>query len=228
MQQFANPQDGNIQESFDVTRRDWVSSVVATMSATLIGTAQNANAEEEAIIAPSEPATTATPILSIQKCSMSSKAPCVSTANVRQLDMYLPPWTFSKPVDEVMSRLKGAVASYQGCEILKQEGNQYLLVEAKRNDLFDTIDQVEFVINESDQVVTFRSTATNNDNTDFGINKKRLEEIRKRAGIFTVMGAGMNSADSVSTGERGNGPLGQLKAFYGLQSGGGFEDVVLE
>jgi hypothetical protein len=42
------------------------------------------------------------------------------------------------------------------------------------------------------------------------------------------MGDSMNTADAATTGERGNGPLGQLKAFYGLQSGSGFEDVLAE
>ena len=42
------------------------------------------------------------------------------------------------------------------------------------------------------------------------------------------MGEYMNSADSASVGDKGYGPLGQLKAFYGLQSGGGYEDIVLE
>ena len=165
---------------------------------------------------------------SIEKCSPGSKAACVSTSNVRNLDLYVPPWTFDVSPDEVMSRLKGSIVSDSNCKILKQDGNKYLLVEANRNDLFGSSDEIEFVVNEKDKVVFFRSRATNNENSDFGINKKRLEEIRKRAGIFGVMGEYMNSADAVSEGERGNGPLGQLKAFYGLQSGGGFEDVILE
>ena len=98
-------------------------------------------------------------------------------------------------------------------------------VQAKR--IGGVIDELEFVINESDKVVTYVSSA-NSDSSDFGANKKRLEEIRKRAGIFGKMGENMNSADSASYSEKGYGPLGQLKAFYGLQSGGGFEDVLQE
>jgi uncharacterized protein (DUF1499 family) len=207
-----------------ISRKEWVSQVVATMSASFIGATTAANAAEA-----SEAASKAGPESSdsIKKCDTASKSPCVSTANVRQLDLYLPPWTFDKSADEVMSRLKGAIVADLACRIVKQEGNLYLRVEAKRNDLFSSVDELEFVINERDQVVTFRSTAVN-EGTDFGANRKRLEEIRKRAGIFGVMGDSMNTADSVSTGERGNGPLGQLKAFYGLQSGGGFEDVLLD
>ncbi|KAL3912961.1 MAG: hypothetical protein SGILL_006681 [Bacillariaceae sp.] len=173
-----------------------------------------------------------TPSYSIEKCSTANKSPCVSTSNVRQLDLYSPPWTFpsSYGADEIMSRLKGAVVADSSCEIMQQEGNQYLVVQAKRPaDIFGTTDKLEFVVNAADQVVTFRSSAPpESTSTDFGLQRKRLDEIRKRAGIFGVMGENMNSADSVSTGERGNGPLGQLKAFYGLQSGGGFEDVLAE
>jgi uncharacterized protein (DUF1499 family) len=217
--QLATPrQEGN---TVAVTRKEWVSQVVATVSAAFVGVNSNndaANAAEE-----EEPQS-----YSIEKCSTSSKSPCVSTANVKQLDLYLPPWTFEGPVNEVMSRLKGAIVTDTTCQIVKQDGNRYLKAEAKRSDLFGTIDELEFIINEKDQVVTFRSMA-NDENNDFaGINKKRLEAIRKRAGIFGVMGEYLNTADSVSIDERGNGPMGQLKAFYGLQSGAGFEDVLLE
>lgn len=86
---------------------------------------------------------------------------------------------------------------------------------------------MEFVINESDSVITFRSSAPEDiTGPDFGLQRKRLSEIRERAGTFGVMGEGLNSADSKSTGEKGYGPLGQLKSFYGLQSGAGFEDVL--
>lgn len=210
---------GKIDATESSSRRQWISQVVAsTFVASSFLPTEAAVAEDDAPAAST---------YSIEKCSTSGKAPCVSTSNVRNLDLYLPPWTFDRSPDEVMSRLKGSVVADSSCQIVQQDGNQYLKVEAKRTDLFSTIDELEFAINPTDQVVTFRSLASN-DSPDFGINKKRLEEIRKRAGIFGVMGEYMNSADSASSSERGYGPLGQLKAFYGLQSGGGFEDVVLE
>lgn len=205
------------------SRRQWISETMAStiLSTTIVVAAPGlVQAEEE------QQTSSSLPTYSIQKCSTSSKAPCVSTANVRQLDLYLPPWTFTQPADEVMSRLKGAVVADSSCEIVEQVGSQYLRVQAKR--IGGSVDELEFVISESDKVVTFRSAASNSDSSDFGTNKKRLEEIRKRAGIFEKMGSNMNSADSVSYSEQGYGPLGQLKAFYGLQSGGGFEDVLKE
>lgn len=203
------------------SRRQVGSQLVAGALTILIGV-QPVNAEET-------PAETDPPVAtySIEKCVTSSKKACVSTANVRNLDLYIPPWTFDRPVDEVMSRLKGAIVADPSTDIVKQDGNQYLKATAERKDLFSTIDELEFVISEKDQVIFCRSIGTN-EQKDFGANKRRLEEIRKRAGIFGVMGEYMNSADSASVGDKGYGPLGQLKAFYGLQSGGGYEDIVLE
>jgi hypothetical protein len=47
-----------------------------------------------------------------------------------------------------------------------------------------------------------------------------LDGIRKEAKVFDVMGGSFDSIEN-----RGTGPVGQLKAFYGLQSGAGFEDL---
>jgi uncharacterized protein (DUF1499 family) len=169
----------------------------------------------------------ASPKHSIDKCVPTAKASqCVSTSNVRQLDLYAAPWTFTASPDEVMSRLKGAVVYDTASSIIEQDGSEYLVVEAKR-DLFGNTDRIEFVINGQDNVVTFSSKTTAD--SDFGYQqRRRLDDIRKRAGIFGVMGEALKSADTATTGERGNGPLGQLKAFYGLQSGSGFEDVLAE
>lgn len=201
------------------SRRHWLSKCVASAPAFLVGVSV-ARAEGDESMGSDPPSP-----YSIQKCSTSTKAACVSTANVRNLDLYRPPWTFSVSTAEAMSRLKGSIAADPACEIVKQDGNLYLKVEAKRSDLFGSVDTLEFVVNGSDQVITFRSSS-NNDTNDLGANKRRLDEIRKRAGVFGLMGDTLNTADSATI--KGNGPLGQLKAFYGLQSGGGFEDIVLD
>jgi hypothetical protein len=127
-----------------------------------------------------------------------------------------------------MYRLKGAVIADPTCSIVRQDGNQHIVVEARRLSLgSQTTDTLEFIINDTDKVVILKSLAET-EVSDFGVNRNRLEEIRKRAGIFGIMGEYMNSADSYTPSQKGNGPLGQLKAFYGLQSGAGFEDVVLD
>jgi uncharacterized protein (DUF1499 family) len=183
---------------------------------------------------------TTTKSYSIVKCNVSSKSPCVSTSNVRQLDLYVPPWTFRDNfnTDEVTATLKSAIEADPLSTIVVSSqdddnySNKQLLVDSKRkNDLIgNTVDRLEFIINEPDHVITLKSSAPlESTTTDFGLQRKRLEQIRERSGgIFGVMGDTLNTADTKSSGERGNGPLGQLKSFYGLQSGGGFEDVLSE
>ena len=85
-------------------------------------------------------------------------------------------------------------------------------------------DELMFVLNPADHVVTFMSRQIDGpDVSDFGAQRKRLEEIKKKMGIF------QSSSDSSSNEEYAReGPLGQLKAFYGIQSGAGFEDLLLD
>lgn len=180
---------------------------------------------EDAVVETPPPA----PQYSITKCSLASNSPvCISTSNIRQLDLYAPPWTFSSSADEAMARLKGAVESEPLNSIVPSDDNtsRRLLVDSKRSKLGTTAYRMEFIINEADGVITFRSSAPDDINgPDFGLQRQRLSEIRGRA-TFGVMGEALNSADTKSTGEKGYGFVGQLKSFYGLQSGGGFEEVL--
>jgi len=142
---------------------------------------------------------------------------CVSTANVRQVDLYMPPWTFpsSMPLDEVMGRLKGAILTDIKLTVEEQSEN-YLRVSAIRN--FAT-DELEFVVNPEERVIIFRSQQVDGPEiSDFGSQRKRLEDLRRRIKVFGVMGEEYKQ----------EGVLGQLKAFYGLQSGAGYEDVILD
>ncbi|KAL3944233.1 MAG: hypothetical protein SGBAC_001676 [Bacillariaceae sp.] len=219
------------------SRQSWLQAAAMTSMSLIAGSnvAFAEDAEDDAAAPSTPPAPVAKPTKSIEKCSTSSKYPCVSTSNVKNLDLYLPPWTYDASrynSIQVLARIKGALTADPTCQILPAENDEdakyYLKAQVKRSDLFWTIDEIEFLVDEDKQVVFFRSLATSSDFNDFGANKKRLEDIRKKAGIFGVMGQSLNSADSVSNAERGYGPLGQLKAFYGLQSGGGFEDVLAE
>lgn len=163
-------------------------------------------------------ADTPTSIQSCPKGTGNSKVNCASTAAVRQVDNYIEPWTYpsSMPVNEVIARLKGAVSTDIHNTIVEQN-ETYLKVEAVRN--FST-DMVEFLVNPEDHIVTFISRQTDGpDFGDFGANRKRLNEIRRKARVFDVMGGQGYARESA---------LGQLKAFYGLQSGAGFEDVILD
>jgi uncharacterized protein (DUF1499 family) len=161
---------------------------------------------------------------------------CVATSNIKQLENYSPPWTFQVSPDEAYARLKGLLKNeptkYNILEL--DDNNKYIRVEVTRN--FNTIDTMEFLINGPDQVVIFKSSENLNSDgvnsgiSDFGSNKKRVDELRvKSNGVFSLMGEGL-TADSFDGGKFGkrNGIAGQLKAFYGLQSGSGYESVFEE
>ena len=147
---------------------------------------------------------------------------CISTGNVKQLDVYSPPWTFETSAEEAVARIKGVVAADPYLELASSSENPlYLKVKATRS-IFN--DNLEFLVNPRDKVVTFRAQQDGEPSvSDFGGIRKELDSIRQRAKLG-VMGQGM-SADALPSQ---NGPLGQLKAFYGLQSGQGFEEVFEE
>jgi uncharacterized protein (DUF1499 family) len=168
---------------------------------------------------------------SISPCSRPTNgggANCVSTASVKQVDLFISPWTWAEGIsaEEVIGRLKGAIATDGTLSLVGQnyvDGRYICRVRAARN--FCT-DEIEFVVNPADRVVIFRSQQVDGPDTvsDFGANRKRLDELRRRIGVVDVMGAEFASADS---GPR-EGTVGQLRAFWGLQSGGGYESVLLD
>ena len=135
----------------------------------------------------------------------------------------MPPWTFPESMssDEAMARLKGVISSDPKLETIVQS-DRYLKVKGTRN--LGT-DEIEFLINPDDKVVTYISKRVDDpDAGDFGANRKRLEELRKKSGVFGVMGQEYSSADAAPR----ENAFGQLKAFYGLRSGRGYEDLLLD
>jgi len=135
-----------------------------------------------------------------------------------------PPWTFEVSPDEAFARIKGVIKSDEAFAIseLDEEG-RYLRASIRR---FAGEDEVEFLVKGDDKVVLFKSTARKNGSvSDFGANGKRIDDIRRKGAVFDLMGGGM-TADSFQGGgamTKGNNPLGQIKAFYGLQGGQGLE-----
>lgn len=165
------------------------------------------------------------PSRSIKACDRDAKN-CVSTANIKQIDLYSPPWTFEVSPDEAFARIKGVLKSDDSFVITEiDDGARYIRAYAQR--LSVDQDEVEFLVKGDDKVVVFKSSERKDSVPDFGANRKRIDDIRKKGAVFEQMGGGL-TADSYEGGgaaARGNGALGQLKAFYGIQSGQGFESV---
>ena len=151
---------------------------------------------------------------------------CVSTKNIKQVDLYSPPWTFEVSAEEAFARLKGAISAERSMEIKEIDAeDKYIKFEVSRG-LSRNIG--ELIIKDADKVVTFKveEEVGGGSFAELGGVRSVLETIRKSSGVFEVMGGGM-TADSygdVSVG-RGGGVKGQLKAFWGLQSGSGYEEV---
>lgn len=150
---------------------------------------------------------------------------CVSTSNVKQISLYSPPWTFECGADEAFTRIKGVIDSDETLNVIEVDNTErYIKVSAPRS--FPDQDVMEFLVKDDDKVVIFKAgeKEVGGSLSDFGANRKRIEAIRQKCDIFDVMGGG-STADSDSGMQNRNGPLGQLKAFYGFQSGQGFQDV---
>lgn len=153
---------------------------------------------------------------------------CVSTSNIKQLETYSPPWTFQCSSDEAFARIKGLLKSSEYTITEVDDDSRYIKADVNR---FNGVDSIEFLVKEEDNVVVFKSYEKEgpaNGISDFGANRNRVDELRKKSnGVFALMGEGLGTADSFEGGAFGsrNGIAGQLKAFYGLQSGAGFEDA---
>jgi len=157
---------------------------------------------------------------------------CVATANIKQLTTYVPPWNFEVSPEDAFAKLKTLVAEDPTFKVVESdESSLYLKVEVKRN--FNTDDIMEFLVKRDDKVVLLKSIEKEKDSgsiTDFGANRNRLVTLHnKSSGVFRAMGNGL-TADSYDGGAGGtrNGALGQLKAFYGLQSGEGYQEILEE
>jgi len=141
----------------------------------------------------------------------------------------MPPWTFEVSADEALARLKGAIAADPAFTVIElDEDERFIRVEVQRT--FKGQDEMQFIVKGDDKVVIFQSFEKDGGTiSDFGANRNRVESLRKKIGVFDIMGKGMTADSYGSVGaDRGGGALGQLKAFYGLQSGKGFQDVFEE
>ncbi|GAX16662.1 hypothetical protein FisN_23Lu212 [Fistulifera solaris] len=149
---------------------------------------------------------------SIPPCSPSSNS-CLSTASVRALDKFIAPWSYPSNLSssDVIDRLANSLTQ---CEILERSDTS---LKAKSTRNFGAVDEISFEVNDADRVIAITSQQVDGPELNgLAGQKNRLREIQLKAGFL--------GGEEVPR----EGALGQLKAFYGLQSGSGFEDVFLE
>jgi uncharacterized protein (DUF1499 family) len=100
---------------------------------------------------------------------------CVSsqaTNEARQVD----PIAFTLPPQQALARLKQVLASMPRTRIVKEEGG-YLHAEV-RSFLFRFVDDLEFLLDTENSLIHMRS-ASRTGHSDFGVNRRRVERVRK-------------------------------------------------
>ena len=101
---------------------------------------------------------------------------CVSSqADPDDKEHYVAPIAF----DGTMHELRRAVESMSRATVIREEGN-YLYAEYK-SALLGYVDDVELLFNEKARLVHVRS-ASRLGRSDFGVNRKRIEELRALIG----------------------------------------------
>ena len=101
---------------------------------------------------------------------------CVSSqADPADREHYIAPIAFSGSMPE----LRRAVESMTRASVIREEGN-YLYAEYK-SALMGYVDDVELLLDESARLVHVRS-ASRLGRSDFGVNRKRIEELRALIG----------------------------------------------
>ncbi len=108
-------------------------------------------------------------------------APCPNTPNCvssqAEDDAHrMGPIPFDGDADEALARLKAVVAAQPRTTIVSADGDTLHAECASL--LFRFVDDVEFLVDRDAKVIHFRS-ASRAGRSDLGVNRKRMEEIRK-------------------------------------------------
>ncbi len=101
---------------------------------------------------------------------------CVSTAETTE-EHAIDPYAFDDSVADAKARMVAIINEMPRSTIVA-ETDDYLHVEF-RSRIFRFVDDVEFFFDEADSLVQFRSAARMGE-SDMGVNRKRMEEIRTK------------------------------------------------
>ena len=108
-------------------------------------------------------------------------APCPATPNCISSQAAdeahrMDPIPFSGEADAALARLKAVLAARPRTTVVEERGD-YLRAESLSR-VFRFVDDVEFLVDRAAKVIHFRS-ASRVGRWDLGVNRKRMEEIRK-------------------------------------------------
>lgn len=101
---------------------------------------------------------------------------CVST-QAEDEGHRIAPFRYQRDLATAIERLKEVVGGMSGARLVEERGG-YLRFEFT-SWLFRFVDDVEFLFDDASQTIHFRS-ASRVGYGDFGVNRKRMEEIRRK------------------------------------------------
>jgi len=120
-----------------------------------------------------------------------SKSNCISSSSITSLDgKYGIPWKFTKEPKDEYNELLNIIKSNKLLKLIDNNNDLlYIHVEAKSSIPIGGIDDIEFLINPLDKIITYRSNsrelvfAGTDPIPDGGSNKNRLEEIKRSLNV---------------------------------------------
>jgi uncharacterized protein (DUF1499 family) len=128
------------------------------------------------------------------KCRVKSN--CVSTSSINSVDKYSAPWEFPSSSEDEFQAIINAVQSDPYLNLIEADGGKlYVHAEAKSAFPPNGIDDLEFLINPRDKLITYRSNSRTLVSAgteivgDGGSNKNRLLSMQRRLGVQQM---GMN------------------------------------
>lgn len=115
---------------------------------------------------------------------------CISTSSITSLEKYSPPWAFNGDADDEFNKLVSIINSDKYIKLSEVDSVKYYIhAEAKSAVPPTSVDDIEFLINKIDNIITYRSNsrdlimAGTQAVGDGGSNKNRLETIRRKLGV---------------------------------------------
>lgn len=124
---------------------------------------------------------TAVILLGMMSAATASLPPCPDSPNcvssqATNKDQQVDPIVFTLPPQQALARLKQVLAGMPRTRLVKEEGG-YLHAEV-RSFLFRFVDDLEFLVDNERNLIHIRS-ASRTGHSDFGVNRRRVERIRK-------------------------------------------------
>ena len=129
-------------------------------------------------------------------CKMQSN--CISSSSINSLEKYGRPWSFSKSPDEIYIELVKAIKSDNYLTLLTDDNEKntnnvdlkyYIHATAKSAVPPTGLDDIEFLINPLDKIITYRSNSREllmagfSSVPDGGSSLNRLESVRRKLGL---------------------------------------------